>query len=110
MVFRRTPREIILLALFCGAAVCFAACSATPTPTPTALSSPTPLSQAEDDSFCPPPPNWYRYVTQSGDSLRSLAERTSSTISALEAANCLNNPRALASGQVIYLPRRPITP
>jgi LysM repeat protein len=64
----------------------------------------------EDDAFCPPPPNWYTYIAQSGDTLRSLAERTSSSVSELATANCLQNPRALHSGQVIYLPRRPITP
>lgn len=75
----------------------------TPPPTPTPTVPPT-------DVFCPPPPNWYVYTTQPGDTLPSLAARTSTTVSTLELANCLNNPRGLMTGQVFYLPRKPITP
>jgi LysM repeat protein len=62
------------------------------------------------DAFCPLPRNWITYRTQPGDSLQSLAQRTSSTVMQLATANCLNNPRGLLSGHVIYLPRPPITP
>jgi hypothetical protein len=64
----------------------------------------------EAAAFCPQPRNWTLYVTQPGDTLRSLAERTASTTAELALANCLQNPGALASGQVVYLPRKPITP
>ena len=93
-----------------------AACSrATPTPilTMTPRPSPTDVPRAlieEAVAFCPPPRNWTIYLTQPGDTLRSLAERTSSSVDELALANCLQNPGALASGQVVYLPRQPITP
>ncbi len=88
-----------------------AACSAAPTPTQTLAPIVTPIPQALIDQaaeFCPPPPNWVIYVTQPGDSLQSLAARTSSSVMRLETANCLNNPRGISAGSVIYLPRPPI--
>ncbi|MEO8394183.1 MAG: LysM domain-containing protein [Chloroflexota bacterium] len=88
-----------------------AACSAAPTPTPTLTPIPPPSAVPTDvDAFCPLPRNWVTYRTQPGDSLRSLAQRTSTTVNALALGNCLNNPRGLLSGQVFYLPRAPITP
>ncbi len=83
------------------------ACSTT---APTAPPSPQPPIVSDDEAFCPPPANWYVYVTQPGDTLQSLAERTSSTVMRLETANCLVNPRGLVAGKAFYLPRKPITP
>ena len=98
--------HFITLILLCG-------CTATqvPTPTPTAAPTETPVPiryQFYDDGgqFCPPPRSWYEYVIRPGDTIRSLAERTSSSGSMLAAANCLQNPRMLAVGQVFYVPRR----
>ncbi len=80
------------------------ACGTRMIPAPTVTPAPT-------DVFCPPPLNWITYITQSGDSLASLAKRTSTTVQALELANCLNNPHGiLMSGQVFYLPRKPVAP
>jgi hypothetical protein len=89
-----------------------AACSAAPTPTPTPTLPPSPSPIPTDiDAFCPLPANWVTYLTQPGDTLRSLAARTSTTVNALALANCLNNPHGiLLSGHVFYLPHRPITP
>ncbi len=103
----RTKR--IIGSLVATAALCLlAACSPAPTPTPTPSPYPTDLPT---DVFCPQPPNWYSYITQPGDSIRSLADRTGSTFNELAFANCLNNPRGiLYSGQVFYLPRPPISP
>ena len=84
-----------------------AACSATPT-TPTVTAYPT---DPPTDVFCPPPPNWISYVTQPGDTIASLAWRTSTTVQVLDLANCLNNPHGiLLSKQVFYLPRQPLSP
>ena len=83
-----------------------AACSPAPTPTPTA--SPTAVPT---DIFCPQPRGWYTYVSQPGDTIRSLAEHTGSTFNELAFANCLNNPHGvLYSGQAFYLPRPPVAP
>lgn len=94
-----------------------AACGTARTPTPpatmTALPTATAIPQAlidEAAEFCPQPRNWVLYVTQPGDTLRSLAERTSGDTEALKLANCLQNPGALSSGMVFYLPRNPIYP
>jgi LysM repeat protein len=45
-------------------------------------------------------------VVQPGDTIRSLAERSSSTVAQLAAANCLQNPRLIYAGQLFYVPRR----
>lgn len=88
-----------------------AASSPTPTLTPSSTLTVTPVAiryQSYDDGglFCPPPRAWYEYVIRPGDTIRSLAEQTSSSIGELAAANCLQNPRMLSVGQVFYLPRR----
>ncbi len=67
-------------------------------------------TSTDEASFCPPPPNWFVYVTEAGDTLRDLADRTGSSVGELALANCLQNPRAIYAGLVIYLPRQPITP
>ncbi len=105
---RRLTIRLLLLVLL-------AACSPAPPPTSTPAPTLTPsrttipviLLEAAAE-FCPAPRNWTIIVTQPGDTLASLARRTSSTVETLAAANCMNNPRALQSGQVFYLPRRPI--
>ena len=87
-----------------------ASACATPTPAPTPTLTPYP-TDPPTDVFCPQPSNWIAYVVKPGDTIRSLAERTSSAVGVLELANCLNNPSgALRAGQVFYLPRPPITP
>lgn len=91
-----------------------AACSPAPTPTPTLAPPPptatiSPALIAAAAEFCPMPRGWVIYLTQPGDSLAALARRTSSTTAELATANCLNNPRALDSGLVFYLPRQPVS-
>ncbi len=100
MIFR-----ILLLVLLVAAA-----CSPSATATPT-RAAPTDLprvSSTDEASFCPPPPNWFVYVTEAGDTLRDLADRTGSSAGELALANCLQNPRAIYAGLVIYVPRQPI--
>jgi hypothetical protein len=60
-------------------------------------------------SNCPPPTGWVQYVVQEGDSLEGLASATGSTTQQLAGANCIADPNTLFSGQVIYLPRSPIS-
>lgn len=90
-------------------------CAALPSPTDTPPPSANPTItlyptryQPHDDGgqFCPPPRAWYEYVIRPGDTIQSLAERTSSTVARLSAANCLQNPRLLTTGQLFYVPRR----
>lgn len=84
-----------------------------PTPPPAPLPTATTILQDlidEAAEFCPQPRNWVLYVTQPGDTLRSLAERTSGSTEQLSLANCLQNPGILRSGIIFYLPRRPIYP
>lgn len=111
MVLSSLRRCFICLVLLALLAACSPAPLPTSTPAPTLTPSrttiPALLLEAAAE-FCPAPRNWTIIVTQPGDTLASLARRTSSTIEALAAANCMNNPRALQSGQVFYLPRRPI--
>ena len=59
---------------------------------------------------CPATPStWITYTVEPGDSLGLLAEQTSSSIDELVAGNCLGNPDELFVGQLIYLPRQPVT-
>ncbi|MCC6804284.1 MAG: LysM peptidoglycan-binding domain-containing protein [Anaerolineae bacterium] len=107
---RRKPHRAH--AVCCLLLLWLAACSPVPTPTitplpPTATISPALIEAAAE--FCPMPRGWVIYLTQPGDSLAALARRTSSTIAELATANCLNNPRALDSGLVFYLPRQPVS-
>ncbi len=55
-------------------------------------------------SGCPIPPGWFEYTIAAGDSLGLLAEATGTTITDLQTQNCLENPDAIFSGQIIYLP------
>lgn len=60
-------------------------------------------------SRCLPPPGWTQYTIEGGDSIGALAEATGVTIQDIVNANCLSDPDTLFSGQVIYLPRSPIS-
>lgn len=110
---RRNPLRSRLLGLGLGLVLGLAASCGAPAPTPTPQPTPSVIPRAlieEAAAFCPQPRNWTLYVTQPGDTLRSLAERTSSSAAELALANCLQNPGALPAGIVFYLPRQPITP
>jgi LysM repeat protein len=128
----RTGNRALLL--FLGGALFALACNLTttpptptarpvqPTPTnfsgaPTLFASITPLpglgggvspTQAPS-STCPPPPNWIQYTVEAGDSITALANATSTSIQDIVNANCLSDPDTLFTGQVIYLPRSPIS-
>ncbi|MFN8560399.1 MAG: LysM domain-containing protein [Anaerolineae bacterium] len=96
---------------------------AQPTPTgfaaaPTLFASITPLPglggggispTQPPNSACPTPPNWIQYTVEAGDSIGALADATGTTIQDIVNANCLSDPDTLFTGQVIYLPRSPIS-
>lgn len=97
---------------------------AQPTPTgfaaaPTLFASITPLPglgggggispTQPPNSSCPMPPNWIQYTVEAGDSIGALADATGTTIQDIVNANCLTDPDTLFTGQVIYLPRSPIS-
>ena len=58
---------------------------------------------------CPVPAGWVQYTVEGGDSIGALAEATGVTIQDIVNGNCLADPDTLFSGQVIYLPRSPIS-
>ncbi len=58
---------------------------------------------------CVAPANWVQYTVEAGDSIGALADATGTTIQAVVNANCLADPDTLYVGQVIYLPRSPIS-
>lgn len=88
-------------------------------PTTTRTSIPTPLTfhsvipapattspaSREVTAPCVPPSGWTLYYVRHGDTLSSLAQRTSSSVPQLMAANCLASS-VLRVGQVIRLPMR----
>ena len=53
--------------------------------------------------------DWIQYWVAAGDTLNKIAERTQSTVAELTQANCLDNPNNLSIGQLLFLPRPPIS-
>lgn len=74
----------------------------------TPISSSTAASQ--DTGNCPIRTGWQHYTIQPGDTLGALAEQSGVTLNALAQANCIDNPDLIAVGQVLYIPRLPLTP
>lgn len=96
---------LILLGGCAGLPAAPSAPTASPTPTITPYPTRDPTYD-EGGQFCPPPRAWYEYIVRPGDTIRSLAEKTNSTVTQLAAANCLQNPRLIYVGQLFYVPRR----
>jgi LysM repeat protein len=84
--------------------------SAVPSPTPTATPSPTPTPTAEPTvaptaaPTPPPPPPQQTYVVQEDDTLAAIAQRFGTTVSALQAANGIDDPDEILIGQVLVIP------
>lgn len=76
----------------------------TATPTTDADGGQTPAPPGQN---CTPRSDWPIYTVDSGDTLASIAARTSSNVSALTAANCLTNANALLAGQQLRVPEMP---
>ncbi len=53
--------------------------------------------------------DWFQYWVAAGDTLNKLAQRTKSTVAELTQANCLDDPNNLSIGQLLFLPRAPIS-
>jgi hypothetical protein len=70
-------------------------------------SNPTPPPNG--GSSCPIPGNWVQYTVQADDTLSALADATSTTVQDIVNGNCMTDADTLFSGQVIYLPRSPIS-
>jgi LysM repeat protein len=82
--------------------------TATPTPTPAPSPSPTLVPTPEPTVVPteppPPPPQQRTYVVQQGDTLGSIAQRFGTTVSALQAANGIEDPNEIIIGQVLVIP------
>lgn len=65
--------------------------------TPVAARTPTPSSQVAGQTT---------YIVQPGDTAYSIAEKFGITVNALAAANNLENPRLIRSGQKLVIPGR----
>lgn len=53
---------------------------------------------------CAPRRDWLPYTVQPGETLFSLAQRFGLTVSQLQSANCLADPRSLQAGTTLYVP------
>ena len=58
---------------------------------------------------CAPPSGWVQYTVQDGDALANLASATGASVQDIVNANCLPDANTLYTGQVIYLPRSPVS-
>ena len=80
----------------------------TPTPSPTPSRSPTqsaaPTAAPTVTPTAPPPSPQETYVVQQGDTLAAIAQRFGTTVSALQAANGIENPDQIVIGQVLVIP------
>jgi hypothetical protein len=84
--------------------------SATPTDQTPPLPNTPPAASPTLDRVCTPRADWDEYEIQRGDNLTRIATITGSTVDELIAANCLENPNTIRSGQRLYVPRAPHTP
>lgn len=86
-----------------------------PTPTTTSSSTPTPSATPSltktntyiptiDPETCDPPEGWAEYTVRSGDTLGKIADAFDTTVSALQAANCLVDLNFIYVGQMLYVP------
>ena len=83
--------------------------SPTATPTPTTIPSPSPVPTPTPEptsapTEAPPPPPQQTYVVQEDDTLAAIAERFGTTVSALQAANGIEDPDEILIGQVLVIP------
>lgn len=65
-----------------------------------------PPSQLPTAVACQPATGWSRYIVKPGDTLYSLAKLINSTVTIIQAGNCLTTERIYV-GQMILLPRLP---
>ena len=83
----------------------------TPSITPTNTSTDTLTATWTASAVpCVPRYSWMIYYVQSGDTPFALARNTGITVGELEQANCLVRPYIIRVGQILYLPRLPVTP
>jgi LysM repeat protein len=79
----------------------------TPPPSPTLV----PTNEASrTPSSCQLPPGWTTYTVQAGNTLFAIALATHSTVAELRDANCIENVDNIQTGDVIFVPRAPLTP
>jgi nucleoid-associated protein YgaU len=72
-----------------------------PTPTPTPVPTPRPSASAQPS---PTPVPQQTYVVVEGDTLAAIADRFGTTVSALQAANDIEDPNEITIGQVLVIP------
>lgn len=78
--------------------------SSTATRTPTPTSSMTPIAPTAT-LLCEQPPGWTTYRIQSGDTLSAIALNVGIELAELAAVNCIENPRIVVVGALIFVPR-----
>jgi LysM repeat protein len=90
--------------------------TATQTPTNTVTQTPTHTATAtftdtstSTSTPCGPFPGWVRYTIRRGDTLNRLANATSTTVSQIMLANCLNGT-TIIDGNQLWLPYLPVDP
>lgn len=87
----------------------------TPRPTETSGIRPTPTGTrtaepAVASVVCTPQAGWYAYTVRQGETLSIIARAVNSSVSALQTANCLEDANQIYSGQIISVPRLPVSP
>lgn len=74
-------------------------------PSSTAQSSQDPTKTSTSAvATCGPPASWVKYRIRSGDTLFSLAQAYSTTITQLQYANCLGSSTQIITGNDLYVP------
>jgi LysM repeat protein len=75
--------------------------------TRTATIVPTP-AQTNTPVVCIAPFGWLVYTVQPGNTLANIAEASSTTVTELRAANCLQDTASVRIGDSLYVPRLPL--
>ena len=88
-----------------GTPVASVAATASPTPVPTATPAPPSVPATPAPTVVPTPAPIVRtYVVQAGDTLALIAQQFGVSVSALQAANGIDNPDEIVIGDVLVIP------
>jgi LysM repeat protein len=87
----------------------------TPRPTETSGIRPTPTGILTQEAVAVPgscikPTGWTTYVVRQGDTLLKIARAVGSSLFELQTANCLQDINNIFAGNIIFVPRTPVSP
>ncbi len=99
---------LLILSLACGQVITLP----TPSPIPSSQPFPSPSPTVSPSPFTPPPtftptftPTPILYVVQPGDTLLGIAKKFGVSVSVIQEANAITDPKYLQAGQTLIIPQ-----